>query len=133
MITFEHTKRITRLLVDGKHKKSFPIAIGHCLGDITPAEIERFDKSLRLKNCDIDIISHIVFPILLEDFYTVLKKEEKYVFERIKNSIVIGCRKVNSRGGNRLELCFDNGTKIKIDELLFKFTIEKLPNAYLNY
>jgi hypothetical protein len=133
MITFEHTKRITKLLVDGKHKKSFPLIIGHCLDGITSKEVDKFHKSLRLKDSDIELILYIVFPILLNDFYTVLQKEQKYVFEQIKNSIVVGCRKVFGRDSERFEMCFENGTKIKIDELLFKFSIEKLPDAYLNY
>ena len=133
IITFEHTKRITKLLVNGKHKKSFPLIIGHCVDGITSKEVGKFHKSLGLKDSDIELISHIVFPILLNDFYTVLQKEQKYVFEQIKNNVVIGCRKVNSKEGSRFELCFDNGLKIKINKLLFKFAIEKLPTAYLNY
>jgi len=133
MITFENTQRITKLLVDGKHVKSFPLSISHCLQNITSKEVDKFDKSLRLKDKDITLISHLVFPILLQDFYLKLQKDEPYVFERVVDSSVTGCREVISRDGNRFELCFENNTKIKIDELLFRFAITKLPTAYLNY
>jgi len=133
MITFESTKRITKLLVDGKHRKSFPLVLDRCLNKIDINLVNKFEKSLRLKDKDVILISHIVFPYLLELFYKQLQKEEYYVFERIGNSIVVGCREVISRDGNRFELCLDNGLKIKIDELLYRFSIVKLTVAYLNY
>jgi len=133
MITIENTQRIAKILRDGKHVKSFPLSVSHCLIGLTGKICDEFKKGLRLQEKDIELTKHLIFPIMLQDFYETLKEKEPYVFERIVDIEVVGCREVVSRENNRFELCFSNGAKVKINDLLFKFAIEKLPTAYLNY
>jgi len=132
MKTFEKSTRIVKLLVDGKHIKSFPLAIEHCLLSITDKHIALFDKSKVLKGKDIEIIKHLVFPILLQDFYSELKKNEPYVFELVVNNSVKGVRFVNSKySGNRFELVLEKAN-LKISELLYTYG-DKLPEIHSNY
>lgn len=113
MIIIEKTQKIAKILRDGKHIKSFPLSISHCLTGITGKICDEFQKGLRLQQKDIEITKELIFPILLQDFLNVLQQEQKYVFELIVDSEVIGCREVISRENNRFELCFDNGAKVK--------------------
>jgi len=132
MITFEKSTRNVKLLVDGKHIKSFPLAIEHCLSSITDKHIALFNKSKVLKDKDIEIIKHLVFPILLQDFYSELKKSEPYVFELTVNNSVKGVRFVNSKySGNRFELVLEKAN-LKISELLYTYG-DKLPEIHSNY
>jgi len=133
MITIEHTQRIAKILRDGKHIKSFPLSVVHCLEGITGKICDEFEKGLRLQDKYIKLTKKLIFPILLQDFYCELKKEEPYVFELTKGIEAVGCREVILRDGNRFELLLENGVKIKISELIFKFAIEVFPTVHSNY
>ena len=129
------TKRIVKLFIEGKHRKSFPVFMGNLINKIPTEEICKMSKGMRLTDADCKIASNFIFQGLVNIFLEDLKKEEKYIFELTQNNPIEGVRKVNERGFNtRFELCFTNNyVKVKCPEHLYKFAINKLPTVNLNY
>ena len=80
-----------------------------------------------------EILSPIVYPLIVKDFLNSLKEREKLVHELICKAKHIGIRKVESKAGNRYELVFDNKLKVKIPSDYFRFCNKKIKTVYLNY
>ena len=71
-----------------------------------------------------------------KSFYLVLKKikkKEPYVFELINKMEIKGARVVEIKEGFRFELVYVNGVRIKINEILYNLSENKLPSVFLNY
>lgn len=62
-----------------------------------------------------------------------IKKKEPYVFELVVKNKINGARYVNLKDGYRFELVYEDGVRIKIDEILFELCDNKLPEVFLNY
>ena len=129
----EATKRIVKVFIDGKHRKSFPLYLEDFVGTLDESIILQMDKSVSLKDSDINLIKGEVFSFLLAKFRAGLKTYEKLSFETIKDSEVAGVRIVYPKSGSkRYEMIFDNKIAVRTDEHIYKFA-KQLPIAYLNY
>ena len=118
------------IFIDGKHKKTVPaIYESMILANIEKLSFDRkhlseIEKTIfKLQNVDSIIKNYI------EDLQT----KEVHLYRLIKDLTVTGVRFVESKNGDRYELCFDNNLKIRCKKGLFAKHPVKLPTAYLNY
>lgn len=134
----EITKRVVKIFIDGKHRKSFPI----CLKDVIPDSnidfvdaINKTSKSMTVSNIDAELLSHYLFDEMANVFLEQLKVYEKYIWELTINNQIEGVRNVKTYAGKeRTELCFKNNSlKITCPDYFYKYAKVKLPNACLNY
>jgi len=134
----ESTKRIVKIIIDDKHRKSFPLF----MKDHIPTQsqelkeaIVKTSKSMQISCKDAELIAPFVFDSLVDNFLNELKKSEKYIWELTVDNTLEGFRNVRTwEGKQRSELCFkNNSVKISCPEYLHKYAIVKLPNATSNY
>jgi hypothetical protein len=81
----------------------------------------------------VEWFSKLKFETRFKDTLKKIKKKEPYVFELIVNNKISGVRFVNLKESYRFELVYEDGVKIKIDELLFELYGNKLQEVFLNY
>lgn len=135
MKTIETTKRIVKILIDGKHVKSLPLFMQDEAKLIPKTIINTLSPKLTLSDLDCAKIAPFVFTNLCDKFLEQLKKDEKYIWELTIDNPIEGVRVVNPRSGKkRTEVVFkNNSVKISCPEHLYKFAITILPTANLNY
>lgn len=135
MKTTETTKRIVKIIIDGKHVKSLPLFMQDEADLIPETIINTLSPKLSLSDIDCAKIAPFVFTNLCDKFLEQLKKDEKYIWELTINNPIKGVRIVNQRTGKkRTELVFkNNSVKIACPEHLYKFAVNILPTANLNY
>lgn len=134
----EVTKRVVKVYVDGKHRKSFPLYLEKFVlekqSDIDFVDkISKMNKSTVLKESDDAIIAKDVFDFLFLNFKGSIEKYEPHVYSVIKEGAPVGCRIVYPfNQPKRYEICFDNKLSARCDANLYRFA-NKLPDAFLNY
>jgi len=135
MKTTETTKRIVKIIIDGKHVKSFPLFMQDEVNLIPETIINTLSPKLSLSDTDCAKVAPFVFQNLCDKFLDQLKKDERYIWELTINNPIEGVRIVNPRAGKkRTELVFkNNSVKISCPEHLYKFAVTILPTANLNY
>jgi len=135
MKTTETTKRIVKIIIDGKHVKSFPLFMQDEVNLIPETIVNTLSPKLILSDTDCAKVAPFVFTNLCDKFLIQLKKDEKYIWELTINNPIEGVRIVNTRDSKkRTELVFkNNSVKISCPEHLYKFAVTILPTANLNY
>jgi hypothetical protein len=122
MITFEKSKRGTKVFEDKKHIKTIPERYEKYFEQV---EIDKTKKRLTGKE-------RFSFEYLY--FIALLEKNEKYVWELIKDAKPVATREVIVHDGSkRYELLYDNGKRIKIPTELYLYFDEKESTKYSNY
>lgn len=128
------TKRIVKIMIDDKHRKSFPLFMLDYVMNIPAEEIWKMSKGMRLTDNDHTIASPYVFDTLVNDYLNIIKKNEPYTYDVIKNAKIIGTRKVNQKyAANYFELYFDNNISMKCPEYIFNYSVNKMPALNRNY
>lgn len=135
MKTVETTKRIAKVLIDGKHRKSFPLFIAGLIEKIPESEINKMSKGLRLNDKDRKISSPYIFDKIVYDYFEDIKREEPYVFELLSKSTVVGVRKVNTKfAEDKFEILMsDNNLSVKCPEYIYQFSNNKLTDINRMY
>jgi len=135
MKSTETTKRIVKIIIDGKHVKSFPLFMKDEAELIPETIVNTLSAKLVLSDTDCAKVAPFVFKNLCDKFLDQLKKDEKYIWELTINNPIEGVRAVNCRvSKKRTELVFkNNSVKISCPEYLYKFAITILPTVNLNY
>lgn len=128
------TKRIVKIIIDDKHRKSFPLFMLDYVINIPSEEICKMSKGMRLTNNDHVIASPYVFDTLVNYYLSTIKKNEPYAYDVIKKAKVVGTRKVNQKyAANYFELYFDNNISMKCPEYIFNYSTNKMPTLNRNY
>lgn len=128
------TKRIVKVLIDDKHRKSFPLFMLDYVNNIPAEEIIKMSKGMRLTDSDHEIASPYVFDTLLYNYLEHIKKHEPYSYDIVKNAKVVGTRKIILKhAANYFELYFDNNISMKCPEYIFNYSANKMPRLNRNY
>lgn len=113
MRTTETTKAGLKIYEDGKHIKTVPSKYEMFIHDI------EFTGGKRLTDQERFILEYTYF-------LSILKIEEKYVYELIEKSNPDYAQTVKNHIGEiRFELVYDNGTRLKINKELFDLCPKK--------
>ncbi|WP_163398178.1 hypothetical protein [Flavobacterium fluviatile] len=128
LFTWLSLKRGLRLIVDGQHVKTVSKDFKDLVTDETIEKLCFDHKRLSEKERQI-LLMPFVYPRWLLD----LQINEKHIAELIKNSKPIAKRIVKARSEVRKEICFDNGTKIKIPDKIYKALALDETTVHLNY
>lgn len=129
-IKYHHSTRGIWVFVDGKHKKTFPkIYDGAFQKNISKMDF----KKKRLSKEEITLLQIWYFDNLFSWFMEKLKVEDPLIARLLIKIEIVGVRFVNSKNGNRYELCFANNLKIKCGFSLYNAHPNKLPTVHLNY
>lgn len=131
-MNLETTKRCIKVFdSSGKHVKSFTLYYTNHVERIMQQVGDKLNyKRKRLTDDEYVIVGSVIFLDITEKY---IQRLDKHLQERLSGAEIVGCRFVNSKNGNRHELCFDNNLKVKCDVELFKLSPVKLPVAFLNY
>lgn len=130
----QKTERIIKVLIDDKHKKSFPLYMENYVELIPSDEILKMSKGMRLTDSDYLIAHPFVYNELKKDFLDNIKKSEPYAYDIVKNAKAVGVRKINLKySDGYYELFFDNNISMKCPEYLFKYSANKMPTINRNY
>lgn len=128
------TKRIVKVFIDDKHRKSFPIFMLDYLNNIPAEQIAKMSKGMRLTDGDKSIASPYIFDILLKNYLEHIKKTESYSFDVIKNAKAVGTRRIKLKySADYYELYFDNNISMKCPDYLFDYSANKMPSLNRNY
>lgn len=134
MKTIEKSKRIVKIIIDGKHKKSFPLFMYDYLNLIPEEKILLMSRGKRLTHHDHEIASPFVYDKMLNNYLLEIESNEAYVFDVIKNIKPTGVRKINSKySEGYFEIYFDNNISVKCPEHIFRFSPNKMPSLNRNY
>jgi|SRR6478735_1956319 len=128
------TKRIVKVLIDEKHRKSFPLFMLDYVNNIPAEEIVKMSKGMRLTDSDHVIASPYVFDTLVYNYLEYIKKSEPYSYDIVKKAKVIGTRKIKQKySADYFELYFDNNISMKCPEYIFNYSANKMPTLNRNY
>lgn len=119
--------RGTRILVEGKHKKTIP-------KKMAPVFVQNSNKiEFKKKRLSPDERKLLLRNLLYQEYLKKLNKANNLLYDLIKESTPTAARKVITPERERLEIQLDNGLKITCPTIrLFKL-FPHSPDAYLNY
>lgn len=129
-IRYHKSTRGIWVFIDGKHKKT----ISSNYESAFKKNIDKinFDKKY-LQDAEKDLLDEWYFNDLFSEFNKELKIVQPLIAKLVEKANVKGVRFVNSKNGDRYELCFDNGIKIKCNRKIYLQHPNKLETVYLNY
>lgn len=121
MKTTKKTKAGLKIYVDGKHIKTVPEKYEAFIHDID------FSGSKRLLPGERFILEYAYF-------LSILKNEEKYVYELIENAYPEYSQEIKNHIGEiRFELVFDNKVRLKINKELYLLCPKKEELKHSNF
>lgn len=129
-LELHNRKQTIWVFVDGKHRKT--VATKYAEAIVKEADKINFTKKY-LSEAETLILDLYLSKSVIKDFLQKLKQKEKRVFDLVATAKVTGVRFVNSKAGDRHELCFDNNLKVKIPRRLYNAYPVKFDQVFLNY
>ena len=128
------SKRIVKVLIDDKHRKSFPLFMADYIQLIPADTIFRLSKGMRLTDKDKESVSQYVYNSMVAKYLIDLKKSEPYVYDVIKNADIVGSRKINLKySPSYYETLFNNEISVKCPDYIFEYSTNKLQTINRNY
>lgn len=122
MRTAEATKAGLKVFENGKHIKTIPAKYEAFIHDA-----DFYEGGKRLTDKQRFILEYAYF-------LSILKREEKYVYELVEKSTPDYSQIVkNHIGEERFELVYDNGTRLKINKELFDLCPKKEDQINKNF
>lgn len=136
-IKFIESKRVMKIIADGKHVKSLPLVLSFAANYVTEHTIKNFKKGKTMQQSDKNLLSEYIFPILLFEWDENLKKDLPRIHELVKSGKAIATRKVNVRhlSETRFEIQFeDKKYWFVIDKMMYDYSGNiQNPTVNLNY
>ena len=120
-ITTEETSAGFKIYRSEKHIKTIPAKFAFLI------DIVDLDESKKRLNDEDRSKLEVAY------FMHILKSQEPYVYELVRNSFPKYAQEVNNHGIIRYELVFENNTRIKVTQPIYESFPEKMDMKYSNY